>query len=148
MFWFPHFNISTCITWAAPRKCNVPISINQHLQVKISIGGAWYSQMCSQTGCLLPEKVLIQECMMTSFYKTTSSCLIWIHFLTLFLAQPQVGSHTRVATCAVILIVGTWLPTGLLWVSLEQLPILIHARPFFKGEIDRDLCTLYLYRPA
>ena len=55
----------------------------------------------------------------------------------IFMSQLQVGSLTRVATCAVILTVGTWLPTGLLWVSLEQLPILIHARPSFKGEIHK-----------
>ena len=55
-------------------------------------------------------------------------------FLTLFVSQLQVESHTRVVTCVVKLIVGTWLPTGLLWVNLERVPILIHARQSFKGE--------------
>ena len=72
-------------------------------------------------------------------------------FLTLFMSQSQAGSHTRAATCVAKLIVGTWLPTGLLWVSLEQVPILTHARPSFKGgmihkhKLDIWYCVRCIY---
>ena len=117
-----------------------------------SVGGAWYSQMCSQTGCLLLP--LAWECFYT---RAHIDVILWYHHAVLLshflnaMSQPQAGSHTRAATYVAKLTVGTWLPTGLLWVNLEQVPILIHARPSFKGEIhelDRGMCTLYFYRQA
>ena len=157
---FPHFSISMHLLNMGHTKeeqcsyLSVCISSCKHNRTKIessnqafvldqvckwrSVGGAWYSQMCSQTGCLLLP--LAWECFYTRahddiiLHKITSSCSLAFS-LSHVTMQPQAGSHTRVATCVVKLIVGTWLPTGLLWVGLEQVPILIHARPSFKGEM-------------